>query len=170
MSYPQYMFITIGWYAVGWWRGEEGEDGCTSEQRGSVLSNTLSTLLFEFRNDRNTTTDTGIVSLLEWILSILITLHTRLRENGKLMSLIEDINPKCIHYPSSLLPEWLRIWWSLCSPQRLLPPWCWPKQDRYICPALLWCHMDTGLCTQQNHHWYNYSTICLFVCLSVPLS
>ena len=73
MSYPQYMFITIGWYAVGWWRGEEGEDGCTSEQRGSVLSNTLSTLLFEFRNDRNTTTDSGIVSLLNVTFSMLCT-------------------------------------------------------------------------------------------------
>ena len=63
------MFLTYGWYAVRWWEGEEEdpEDGCTPDQRESVLRYTLAPLQFEFLDDYNATTDTGIVSLYMYV-------------------------------------------------------------------------------------------------------
>jgi len=62
MWYPRYMFLTFGWYVDGWWEGEDGEDGCTSAQRQSVLPYMLSPIQDEFLSNFSTTTDTGFVS------------------------------------------------------------------------------------------------------------
>ena len=65
MRYPGYMFLTFASYVERWWEVLNGEDECTPEELESVLLNSLTTLQFEFLNDLNTTTDTGIVSVLD---------------------------------------------------------------------------------------------------------
>jgi len=58
------MFLTFAWYVDRWWEGEDPENRCTPEQRESVLPYTLAPLQFEFIDDYNATTDTGIVSIM----------------------------------------------------------------------------------------------------------
>ena len=62
LRYPRHLLLTIAWYARNWWLVEEQNISCTAEQRESVLPTSLGFLHFDFLQDLNLTTDTGIVS------------------------------------------------------------------------------------------------------------
>ena len=62
LRYPRHLFLTYGWYVQNWWLVEDRNFSCTAEERESVLNRSLSFLQFDFLQDRNLTTDTGIVS------------------------------------------------------------------------------------------------------------
>ena len=64
LRYPRHLLLTYGWYEHNWWLVEDQNFSCTAQERESVLSMSLSFLQFDFLEDRNLTTDTGIVSLL----------------------------------------------------------------------------------------------------------
>ena len=68
LRYPRYMFLTYGWYSNQWWEVDTESLGCSSDDRASVLANTLSLLYFDFLQhfDLEAPTDTGIVSC--WLL------------------------------------------------------------------------------------------------------
>ena len=71
MTYPRYMFLTYGWYEDRWFAEEMQEDNCTSAQRESVLQHTLAVLQDEFLTNLSAITDTGIVSLVYSLMSII---------------------------------------------------------------------------------------------------
>ena len=54
--------MTAAWYAPRWWLLEDEDYSCTAEERESVLPTSLAFLHFEFLEDDNLTTTTGIVS------------------------------------------------------------------------------------------------------------
>ena len=68
LHYPRHLFLTYGWYVQGWWKVED--QNCTAQQRESVLNMSLSLLQFDFLEDRNLTTDTGIVSSSSCLLAL----------------------------------------------------------------------------------------------------
>ena len=70
LHYPRHLFLTYGWYVQDWWKVED--QNCTAQQRESVLSMSLSLLQFDFLEDHNLITDTGIVSSS----SCMLALHT----------------------------------------------------------------------------------------------
>ena len=74
LRYPCHLLLTAAWYARNWWLVEDQNISCTAEQRGSVLPTTLAFLHFDFLQDVNLTTDTGIVSPFRPACSV--TLHT----------------------------------------------------------------------------------------------
>ena len=63
IKYPRHLLMTPAWYAQKWWLVEDEEYSCTASERESVLPTSLAFLHFEFLEDRNLTTTTGIVSL-----------------------------------------------------------------------------------------------------------
>ena len=71
MTYPRYMFLTYGWYEDRWFAEEMQGDDCTSAQRESVLQHTLAILQGEFLTNLSAITDTGIVSLVYSLTSII---------------------------------------------------------------------------------------------------
>ena len=62
LRYPRHLLLTVAWYARNWWLVEEQNISCTAEQRESVLPTSLAFIHFDFLQDLNLTTDTGIVS------------------------------------------------------------------------------------------------------------
>ena len=62
LKYPRYLLLTPAWYEAGWWLEEDDGLSCTAEQRTSVLPSSLAFVHFDFLEDVNMTTDTGIVS------------------------------------------------------------------------------------------------------------
>ena len=67
MRYPQYLFLSIGWYNEFWWKVDDEGLNCTVEQRESVLPSSLAFLNYIFLNetaDVNVTTTSGLVSIL----------------------------------------------------------------------------------------------------------
>ena len=79
LRYPRHLFLTPGWYVHNWWKVEDQNFSCTAKQRESVLPGSLAFLFTDFLQDRNMTTDTGIVSyssLPACFHSIMHTLHT----------------------------------------------------------------------------------------------
>lgn len=55
--------MTPAWYAQRWWLLEDENYSCTPSERESVLPTSLAFLHFEFLEDLNLTTTTGIVRL-----------------------------------------------------------------------------------------------------------
>ena len=54
--------MTPAWYAPRWWLVEDDNYTCSALERESVLPTSLAFLQFEFLEDLNLTTTTGIVS------------------------------------------------------------------------------------------------------------
>ena len=71
MTYPRYMFLTYGWYEERWFAEEMQGDNCTSAQRESVLQHTLAVRQDKFLTNLSAITDTGIVSLVYSLTSII---------------------------------------------------------------------------------------------------
>ena len=80
LHYPSHLLLTYAWYAPNWWKDEDQSFSCTVQQRESVLNRSLTFLQYDFLQDRNLTTDTGIVSsrIFVWLYS---RLHTVLIYN-----------------------------------------------------------------------------------------
>ena len=66
LRYPQYMFMTYGWFPDLWWEQQDADLNCTADQRNLVLNHTLALLQYDFPEHLNGTaaTDTGLVSVL----------------------------------------------------------------------------------------------------------
>ena len=62
MKFPVHLLLTAAWYAPRWWLLEDEDYSCTAQERESVLPTSLAFLHFEFLEDDNLTTTTGIVS------------------------------------------------------------------------------------------------------------
>ena len=75
LRYPSHLFLTHGWYAQNWWLVEDQDSSCTAQQRESVLNRSFAFVQFDFLQDKNLTTDTGIVSPSSCFLA-LHTAHT----------------------------------------------------------------------------------------------
>ena len=61
LRYPRYLFLLYAWYRPKWWVDEDME-GCTSEERESVLPYALGIVQYEFSKDYDAIIDAGMVS------------------------------------------------------------------------------------------------------------
>ena len=60
MYYPNYVWITYGWYNSDWWRGSKGNHNCTDEEMHRVLERSLSIVQYPVTNTSKET-DSGLV-------------------------------------------------------------------------------------------------------------
>ena len=65
-TYPKYAWIAYDWYPRRWWTHEESniEVGCSDQELAKFLQKVISLRVRPVLDDKNATTDAGIVSII----------------------------------------------------------------------------------------------------------